>query len=195
MKTSILFALILFALIPSYSQSDYLVLKKKNNRTLKTYFPGTFISAVTYSGFTLNGVIRNIRNDSIFVEQQNVYQVGTQFGVPALDTIVYTLGVYYQEIVKFNYNSHTGPGGAPRSRGSSPLLIPRILATGGAGYIVLELINSAYRKEKLNDGNKLVTMGIAAGVATTGIVWMSIARKRDKPGKKYNVIYVDMTKR
>ena len=183
---------ILISIIAS-AQSDYLVLKKKNNRTLKTYFPGTFISAVNYSGFTLNGIILAIRNDSVFIEQQNIYQIGTQFGVPALDTVVYTIGLDYREIAKFNYTSHTGPGGAPRSRGASQLLIPRILTIGGTGYVLLELINGVYRKESLNDSRRLTALGIAAGVAASGIAWTTIARKRDRAGKKYQVIYVDMT--
>ena len=86
--------------------SDYIVLKKKNNRTLKTYFPGTFISATTFTGFNLNGIIKQIKNDSVFIEQQEVRQVPMQFGVPALDTIVYTIRLHYQEIRAFFLYKH-----------------------------------------------------------------------------------------
>ena len=90
----------------SAQPSDYIVLKKKNNRILKTYFPGTFLSALTYTGFTLNGVIKEIKNDSVFIEQWEVRQVPTQFGVPALDTIVYTIRMHYQEIRQYLYTTN-----------------------------------------------------------------------------------------
>ena len=51
-------------------QSDFIVLKKPNNRTLKTYYPGSFLSAVTFNGFTINGFITDIRNDSIIIQQK-----------------------------------------------------------------------------------------------------------------------------
>jgi len=174
-------------------RSDYIVLKKRNNRTLKTYFPGTFISGSTYSGFTLNGIIKEIKHDSIFVEQQQVYQVATQFGVPRLDTVVYTIGVPYGEITTFNYSSHTGIGGAPRQKGFSQVTIPKIMMIAGIGYMVLELVNTAYRNESLSDDNKLAGIGIAAGVAAAGFVWQQLIKQSTKAGGKYKVVYVNMT--
>ncbi len=53
MKQALLFILLLSITEVTLSQtSDFLVLKKRNNRTLKTYYPGAFISANTYNGFT-----------------------------------------------------------------------------------------------------------------------------------------------
>ena len=168
--------------------SDYIVLKKKNNRTLKTYFPGTFISAATYTGFTLNGIIKEIKNDSVFIEQQEVRQVPTQFGVPALDTLVYTIRLHYTEIRAFSYAINR-PGG---SRGSSGGLLPSVMVAGGAGFIVLELVNTAYRGESLSDGNKLTLIAIAAGVAATGLLWKHLKKRSSDAGNKYKVIYVSM---
>lgn len=167
--------------------SDYIVIKKKNNRTLKTYFPGTFISAVTYTGFTLNGIIKEIKNDSVFIEQQEVRQVATQFGVPALDTLVYTIRLHYQEIRGFSY-AIDRPGGGRNSSG----LLPSVMIAGGAGFIVLELVNTAYRGESLNEGNKLTLLAIAAGVAATGLLWKHLKKRNSGAGKKYKVIYVSM---
>ena len=177
-----------FPLVALAQPSDYIVLKKKNNRTLKTYFPGTFISAVTYTGFNLNGIIKEIRNDSVFIEQQEVRQVPTQFGVPALDTLVYTIRLHYQEIRGFSYGiSRPGAGG-----GRSSGLIPSVLMAGGAGFIILELVNTAYRGESLSDGNKLTLLAIAAGVAATGFLWKQLQKRSSRAGKKYKVIYVNM---
>ena len=179
---------IVYPLVALAQPSDYIVLKKKNNRTLKTYFPGTFISAGTYTGFNLNGIIKEIKNDSVFIDQQEIRQVPTQFGVPALDTIVYTIRLHYQEIRTFFYTSNKP--GAGRNRGGG--LLQNVLIAGGAGFIVLELVNTAYRGESLSDDNKLTLLAIAAGVAATGFLWKQLQKKNSNAGKKYKVIYVNM---
>ena len=191
MKYFLVFALLIISMAGYAQKSDFIVLKKKNNRTLKTYFPGTYLYAVTNTGFTLSGIIKRIDNDSVVVEQQNVVQVPTQFGVPALDTIRFTVAVDYRDIYKFLYANNTGTGGAPRSSGGK-LLIPKLMLIGGIGFIVVELVNTAYRKESLSDGNKIPSIAIAAGVAAAGALWIHFAKKADKAGGKYVVKYVEM---
>jgi hypothetical protein len=62
---------------------------------------------------------------------------------------------------------------------------------GGIGFIVLELVNTAYRKEKLNSGNKLTVLGTAAAVALGGFLIEYLKDKSDKAGGKYKVVYVN----
>ena len=157
---------------------------------MKTYFPGSFISAATYTGFNLNGIVKEIKNDSVFIEQQEVRQVPTQFGVPALDTIAYTIRLHYQEIRAFFYTSNRPSDGVGRKRSGG--LLQSVLIVGGAGFVALELINSAYRGESLSDGNKLTVLAIAAGVAASGILWKVLQNRSSRRGTKYNVIYVNM---
>jgi len=185
--------LISFSIMLSAQKSDFIVLKKRNNRTLKTYFPGTFISGVTFSGFTLNGIIKKIENDSIFIEQQSISQVPTQFGVPRLDTVFYTIGLYYKEINSFYYTLHTGIGGAPRQRGFRQNLVPQLMILGGGGFALAELVNTAYRKESLSDGNKLPSIAVATGVAAVGVLWQQLNKQRAKAGGgRYRVEYINM---
>jgi hypothetical protein len=169
-------------------RSDFIVIKNKQSRTLRTYFPGSFINADTYAGFTLNGVIKKIQHDSLYVEQQNVYQVPTQFGTPTLDTIRYLVPIYYKEIRRFNYEVD-----GSRQSGGSSLLVPKILLYGGAGYIVLELINTAYRNESLNEGNKLTSIAIAGGIALTGLIWQETIKSKQRKGRKTTVEYIKMS--
>lgn len=171
--------------------SDYLVLKKKNNRTLRTYFTGTFISAVSYDGFEINGIISKIRNDTLFIQQQRVYYVN-KLGLPALDTLLYTIAVDYRDIHRFNYSSHTGIGGAPRRRGFSEVALPTLMIMGGFGYLTLESVNTLYRKESFNDKGKLTGMAIAAAVGGSGILMKRIGRNNNEVGRKFKVIYVNM---
>jgi hypothetical protein len=182
---------ILFVFISSLvfsQQSDFIVLKKRNNRTLRTYYPGAFISAVTYSGFPINGYITAIRNDSIIWRQEELRLMQARVGMGTeVDTFRYTIGIPYDHIEKFNY---TGSYTWGRKRGFVQVFLPKIMMIGGIGFIVLELVNTAYRNDKLFDSDKLRAMGIAAGVAGTG--WLIGQRKERarKVGKKFKVVYV-----
>ena len=186
MKSILLFLLMLPAYMAFCQKSDFIVLKKANNRTVKSYFPGSFISASTYSGFKLNGFIKEIRNDSVFIEQQEVYQVGTPYGVPRLDTVVHTIQLHYTEINQFYFSK----GGSNRRKGFTQVTLPRLMIIGGVGFIVLELVNTAYRGESISDHNKIPSLAIAAGIAAAGLLWQQVQKQKTKAGGKFTVLYV-----
>jgi hypothetical protein len=189
MKPFLLFTLLLSLTSLCFSQSsDFIVLKKRNNRTLKTYYPGSFISAVTYNGFYINGYIREVRNDSLYIQQEESRLMGTDFG-SVLDTLVYTIGIHFRDIERFHYSKKYGWNS---KKGFAVITLPKILLIGGVGYILLEGINTAYRKESLNSRGKLITLGVAAGAALAGFIIPKIQKSRDKVGGKYKVLYVKM---
>jgi hypothetical protein len=191
MKQFLLFILLLSVTKITLSQpSDFIVLKKRNNRTLKTYYPGAFISAVTYNNFNINGYIKEIRHDSIIILQQERRLQPTDFG-SELDTSSYIIGLDYRQIKAFHFTSQYTWG---RKRGFAEVTLPRLMMLGGAGYVVLELVNTAYRNESINDNNKLASLGIAAGIAATGFAITRLQRHSDKAGGKYKVIYVKNNK-
>ena len=168
-------------------QTDFIVLKKRNNRTVKTYYPGAFLKAVTWNGFELNGYIKFIRNDSIILVQEERQLISTGFGFE-VDTVYYTIGVDYHEVKRWHYANDYYWG---HKRGFVEIVVPKILMIGGAGYVLLELINSAYRKESLNQGNKLTSLGIGAGVAIAGYTWSRLTNDSQKrASRKYKVVYV-----
>lgn len=174
------------------SQDDFIVLRKRNNRTLKTYGQGSFLSAKTNTGFQLNGFITAIRNDSIFIRQQETKLVAKEFG-QAIDTVFYTFGFDHRNITAYYFRNQYDP--AMRKRGFVQTTLPVIMIAGGTGFILLELINTAYRKEPLNDEKKLISLGIAAGVAATGIVLQTLNNRKDQVGNKYKVFYVRNARR
>ena len=191
MKQILLFILLLSITEVTLSQtSDFIVLKKRNNRTLKTYYPGAFISASTYNGYSINGFIKEIRNDSILILQQETRLMGTEFG-SLLDTMSYSIGVDYREIKTFHYTSQYTWG---RKRGFAQITLPRLMKVGGVGFLALELVNTAYRKESITANNKIVPLGIAAGVAATGFAITYFQNKSNKAGGKYKVVYVKNSK-
>ena len=181
---------ILFFFI-SYSlpaqKSDYIIIKKKNNRTVKTYFPGIFLRAPTHSGFYINGYIKSISNDSIYVQQQEIKLMGTEFG-STVDTLFYTIAFHYSTVQWYKYSKRDQPG---RKKRFGEVLLPRIMQLGGTGFVVLETVNTVYRKESLFDRKTLTALGIATGVAATGFIWQYF-QNHGKTGSKYKVIYVKM---
>lgn len=187
MKQILLLISILFAANLLYSQqSDFIVLKKKNNRTLRTYYPGAFISAVTVSDFPINGFITAVRNDSLIIRQEERKLMQTDFGME-LDTFVYTIAVDYRQIKQFNYTRAYTWGGR---RGFVQVALPKIMILGGGGFVVLETVNTLYRGESFNDDKKLVALGVAAGIAAAGWFIESNKARNKKVGKKYKVVYV-----
>jgi len=191
MKQTLLFILLLSTANVALSQkSDFIVLKKRNNRTLKTYYPGEFITAVTYNGFPINGFIKDIRHDSVIILQQARQLQATEFGTE-LDTASYILGVDYRDIKSFHYTSQYTWG---RKRGFAEVTLPRLMMLGGTGFIVLELVNTAYRNESINANNKLASLGIAAGVAAVGFANTRFQKHSDKAGGKYKVLYIKNNK-
>jgi hypothetical protein len=184
----LLLSVICFLMIAELkSQDDFIVLKKRNNRTLKTYGQGSFLSAKTNTGFQLNGFITAIRNDSIFIRQQETRLVSTDFG-QTIDTLFYTFGFDHRNISAFYFSNQYDP--SMRKRGFAQTTLPILMIAGGTGYIILELVNTVYRKEPLNEGNKLLSLGIAAGIAGTGILLQTMNNQKDKVGNKYKVHYI-----
>ncbi len=184
--------LIIFTVFTSgivYSQqSDFIILKKKNNRTLRTYYPGAFISALTYSDFEINGFITAIRNDSIIVRQEELRLMAAKEGMGTeVDTLIYTIGIPYDHIKQFNYQKNYSWGGR---RGFVQVYVPKLMILGGLGFVVVEGVNTLYRKESFKDGNKLAALGIAAGVAAAGWLIETSKQRNKKVGKKYKVVYI-----
>lgn len=190
MKKIILLIIILSGALLTFSQeSDFIVLKKRNNRTVKTFYSGSFISGQTYNGFKINGFVTDIRNDSIFIRQEETRLVGTEFG-SELDTVKYTVGVDYREIMRFNYTKNYRWGG---KRGFVQVTLPKIMMIGGVSFIVLESVNTIYRKESFNDNGKLTSLGVAASIALAGYLWQHFQEQGNKAGGKYKVVYIKIT--
>lgn len=188
MKPTVLLISLLSLALFCYSQeSDFIVLKKRNNRTVKTYGEGSFLSARTWNGFAVNGFITKIRNDSVYVRQQETRLGGREFG-SAIDTLYYAVGLDYRDLMEFDYNNRHDAWG--RKKGFSVITLPRLMMIGGVGFLVLEGANTAYRNESLTENNKLVSLAVAAGVAAAGYLIQRLQRDSNKVGKKYQVHYL-----
>lgn len=169
-------------------KTDMIVLKKRNNRTMKTYYPGSIIMAENYDGFKINGIIKQIRNDSILLQQRETRLMPTNFGFK-IDTLYYSLGVNFRSIKKYYY----GPGNNFNDKERKEFMktmLPKLMTRAGIGYFVLELVNSLGRKESLKEHNNIPLLGSAALVAGGGFVWNRWHKKRNQVGGKYEAVYV-----
>jgi hypothetical protein len=66
MKPVFVFTIITLCSIYCTAQPSDLLILKKNNRTLQTFFPGNEISFNTSAGY-YSGIIKSINRDSLFL--------------------------------------------------------------------------------------------------------------------------------
>lgn len=181
MQKFILLIGLLFFSVSVFSQaSDFIVVKKRNNRTVKTFFPGLPISFETVDKRQASGMIEAIRNDSIFVKEWDIRPMLNSFGIPVVDTVaVYLNGFHYKEIGKVDVSDRM------KLQQVTPA---RILIIGGSGYILLNVINGAIHHESVTGSKNLGHLGIAAGAVAAGILANYISMHKNK----YHVEYVHM---
>ncbi len=185
MRACLLFVTILLFSTAAFSQvSDFVTVKKKNNRTYTTYFPGSSINCVTTQGYNLNGIVDAVHNDSVFVRQFDIRYTPTTLGVNRIDTMgTYVLGIHYKEIDVVVI---------PRSESFGYVKNGSIFIIGGLGYALLNVVNGKYLKQSLTSQENLKSLGIALGTAGFGFLLNRLHISNNRNGKKYLVEYVHM---
>lgn len=181
MVRALLLFIFLTAAAKSFSQaSDFISVKKRNNRTLKTFFPGVHISFETFDKRQVSGLITSIRNDSVFVKEWDVRPMINGLGIPITDTVgAYLSGFHYREIKKVEVSD----------RMKLQQLTPgRILIIGGTGYALLNVINGAYLHQSVTSAKNLTSLGIAAGAVGAGLLTNYLVKR----GNRYHVEYIRM---
>lgn len=188
MRAFLLSLLLLLLCSAAFAQaSDFVTVKKKNNRTLTTYFPGSPITCETTFGYFINGIVEAVRSDSVFVQQYAIQIAPTQFGVNSIDTLgSYIVGIHYKEIDVVTLSRRESFGYV--KNGS-------IFIIGGLGYALLNLVNGKYLKESITSQENIKSLGIALGVAGAGYLINRLHISNNRNGKKYQVQYVRMTDR
>jgi len=178
--TLLLTLLIIFSCLSTYSQhSDIIVFKKRNSKTIKTYFPGIQIHFVSIAGNEVEGMIKKIVKDSIYI---NIYDSRPQYtiwGSSFWDTVSVSLSKYHikeiREIVK------------PPQRFAF-IKNGFIFIAGGVGYAILHSVNALYLKEKIDPK----TIGFSAASIVTGIILKKINRNTITLGKRHYLQYIPL---
>ena len=176
----ILFTILVLILTDGYSQgSDIVVLKKRNAITKKTFFAGSQIQFMDISGSEVNGVIKKIANDSIYINLFDTRRQYTIWGTSFLDTIaVFTSRYHYKEIREI----------IKPARGFGFVKNGLIFIISGVGYAFLHTFNAIYLKEKI-DGK---TMALSGAAVLTGIVLKKTHHNSIRLGKQYYLQYIPL---
>jgi hypothetical protein len=177
MKQLLLLLLLSSSTLFVFSQTDLLVLKQ-NSRTIQTWVPGSFIDFQFSSKQWIQGIIKNIRNDSILLEQIILRQVANQFGFPTIDTAKMGL-------MKLHVNEVYG---MPKRNFSNGILSNGTLFQLGSGFFIfLNIFNSLTHNEQVFSAQNLSGLGIAAAVFIGGTILHAGHKTYIILGKKYTL--------
>lgn len=171
---------LIFSSCCGYGQSDFLVLKKKD-RTIQTFLPGFTITFQLANHQWLQGTIKKIEKDSIFIREVKIQPVYGAWGFAGYDTGMLSL-------LKFPVKNIVAFPARPKPFAfiSNGLLFQ----IGAAGYAGLNIINGLSRKEKIFDQKNLVRLGGAALVFALGQFLHRSHPDNLTLGKKYHLVYV-----
>jgi hypothetical protein len=174
----LLLTLFLSSSVKIFSQaSDFITVKKRNGKTIKTFFPGIPISFITFDKRPVSGLITAIRNDSVFVKEFDIKPMYNSIGIPVTDTAgIYLSGFNYKEIDQVDVYE------GMRFQEVTP---GRILIIGGTGYALLNVINGAYLHQSITSSKNLTSLGIAAGAVGTGLLLNYLKKHANKSHVEY----------
>ncbi len=181
MKLVFVFTIIILCPICCAAQPSDILILKKNNRTLQTFFPGNEINFTTTSRY-YTGIITSINRDSLFLIQYDVRQIPTNLGVYVLDTVgTSRFAINYKQItgfgkVKNNKFDWSGSGGALLGGGV-------LLTTVGLGTWLFTKPNSRYYASPYLVGGAAILGGIGYLLIKSGNKGMIL-------GKKYSLEYI-----
>ncbi|NBO57375.1 MAG: hypothetical protein EBU73_00340 [Chitinophagia bacterium] len=177
----IIFLVFIFIMpLISMSQgSDMVLLKKHNNRTVKSYLAGAPLHLITVNGERIKGTIKKIDKDSLFINTYDERAGYTMWGTRVWDTLSIGLTKIHmnevREIVK------------PRA-GFSIIKNGYIFLAGGISYALLHLVNAAYLKQPV-DG---VVMAKAGGLIIGGWILKKTNKSTVTIGRRYHLQYVPL---
>jgi len=185
LRLLIVSALILSHFSADAQVSDFISVRKKNGRTIKTFMVGSPIVFESRYGSYVDGWIQDIKNDTVFVKTYYTQTMVTPYGARSLDTIgSYVVGIHYKAIGSVKIFN--------RKR-SFVSKIDKLLVIGGVGYLLLNLANGAYLKEPVTNDSNLQSLGISLGAAGAGLLINRFTRRSSFSNKKYRIVYVRMS--
>lgn len=162
-------------------QNDLLILKK-HNRTIQSFYPGSEIDFNTATRY-YEASINSISKDSLFLVQYDVRRAYTNLGVYILDTVAqYHFAINYHDIVSLEKNrrnfdwSSSGAG----------------LFGGGVLLTTAGLVTWIFSKPNTRYYARPSLVISAAALATVGYFLMKTGNKTRKLGGKYKLHYIKM---
>lgn len=160
-----------------FGQGSDMVVLKRGNKTLKTYLSNMPIHFIAQGGFEVNGVIRKIDKDTLYINIYDERRSYTMWGTSFWDTISVNLSKYHIHDIREMIKPAQGFGFIKNGF---------IFILSGTAYGLLHSINGLYLKQPIDP----LTMGLSAGSVVTGMVLRRVYRNSVTLGKKYHLDYI-----
>ncbi len=184
MKPLLLFCFLLANHFLFAQSLDYLSVRKQNGQVVKNFYAGSDILLQLNDGSYLKGPLKTLINDSVYVTVYDIRWYPTPWGTYAKDTLTTTIvGIKTSDISRI----HLSRRRSFFQRISGPLLM-----IGGAGYLVLNVLNGALFDLPITDGQNLRRIGTAAGAFGTGFLLSKLFAADGFSKKKHRIVYVDL---
>jgi hypothetical protein len=182
MKKSVLLIFLALISMDSIGQQqgsfDMVVLRDANDRTIKSYFQGIPITFGTRSGRYVEGTIRKIERDSIFIQKYDVRRAMTMWGTQVQDTVGIFWTAYHTNEISWIRK--------PKAKFEF-VRDGTIFMIGGVAYTALHVFNAAYLGEPVIWS----TVGIAMGIAAAGFVMLKLRKRKYEIGHGYTLKYIN----
>ncbi|MGE5519411.1 MAG: hypothetical protein ACM3VS_05730 [Candidatus Dadabacteria bacterium] len=187
MKAPFVLLMFLLSLTANSQSADYISVRKWTGKTMKNFYQGSNILLQTTDGSILQGPIKSIRNDSVYLTIYTTRYFPTIWGTRQLDTIsIVDLGLKFKEISRIHFGKKSGFF----ARNAGPLMM-----IGGTGYLSLNLLNALTLPGSVTDRDNLRKISIAGGIVVVGYFLNKLLYSDGFTNKKYKIHYVDLSKR
>jgi hypothetical protein len=171
-------------LLPTFihAQSGFLLLKKRH-KTIETFYKGSYINFKTDKDEWIDAHINDIANDTLYLKRFELVHYIDAWGMPAQDTL------WGRQIKIAIKNIAAFP---QKDRSLGYIRNGAILQIAGAGYIILNVINTLSAGDALFEDNNAMRLGIAAAVFAIGTLIRTSHSTELRLGRKYKLQYVKM---
>jgi len=159
------------------SGSNNILLLKKGNKTLTKFMTGSAIRFSTTEGMPVEGRIERITPDSIFLINYTIRRLQRTDGGIIFDTA----GRYR---LMFSL-TNIGALPAGKQKGENILTNGALLRIAGAGYLVLNIINTTRQGDPPFGQENISEILIGAGMVASGYLLGKLWRKRYPIGRKF----------
>lgn len=164
--------------------SDIISVQKKNGKIVKNFGAGSPIALLTDNGEEVSGVVKEIRDDSVFVYVYDIRQFVGMTGLASVDTLqTYVEPVHYRNVRSIQVYRHRG-----YARG----LLASVLKVGGIGYLVLNVVNGLYQHQRFDDPRFVTTLSLSAAAAATGWAISKYYRSNQYSRKRHRIVYINL---
>lgn len=182
--TLLLFSLALLHF--SFAQSlDYISVRKKNGAVLKNFFSGSEMMLQTTEGAYLQGPIKTVRNDTVYLTLYDIRFMPTVYGGFVRDTLTTTTaGVYYKDIKRIQLNTR---------RNFSQRNGPGLLMLAGGGYLALNVLNGAFYKGGVSGNERIKRIGTGAALFGVGYLLQKLFRTDGFSKPSQQILYVNLS--